>query len=69
MPRGYTFLQTLDMFIKVHAVFNLAYSVEINKVMHFIQYINFDMFGSKVFMTNRMTEIAGRMVEPAVTGA
>lgn len=63
MPMGYTFIQTIDMFIKVHKVFNLEFSKEIFKAMQFFEVVAYDIQDSKRFMTNRMEEVAKLLLD------
>lgn len=63
MPPKFTFLQTVDMFIKLHHVFNFEYGKEFSKAMYFFEYVLYDILSSKRFMTTSMTEVANAIFE------
>lgn len=58
----FAFIQVVDIFIKLHKVFNLEYNKEISKTMQFFEYFAYDLLDSKRFMTNRMEETAKRLL-------
>lgn len=55
---GFTFVEVVDLFIKLHRVFNLDYNKEFKKTMQFFEYFALDILESKQFMTSKMNETA-----------
>lgn len=57
LPPTFTFIQVVDIFIKLHHVFNFEYSKDFAKVLHFFEYTTYDIKSSERFLTPRIKEI------------
>lgn len=56
IPTEYTFLQTLDLLIKVHAVFHVNYNPSHRTIMNFMDIV---FYGNKnVQLTAKMTSVS-----------
>lgn len=69
VPKNYTFIQVIDLFIKAHNVLHLNYSKEFCKVMQFLEFFIYDLTESKCHVTTRMNEVAGRIIGEMAEGA
>lgn len=53
----------MDIFIKIHHVFNFEYAKEFSYMMYFFEYVVYEIAQSKRFMTPRMMEVANTVME------
>lgn len=54
IPEGYTFIQVVDIFIKMHHVFNFEYGTEFNRIMRFLDYVFYGVKSAQIFMSNQL---------------
>lgn len=58
LPSKMSFIEVVDIFIKLHHVFNFEYAREFASLMHFFEYTLFDFEQSKRFLTPRLLEVS-----------
>lgn len=61
MPESFDFVDTFDLFFKVHKIFNQSFESHVMNMMKFIQHAIFEMSERGLNPTNRMKEIANMM--------
>lgn len=62
VPQTFTFVQTVDLFVKIHHVFNFEYGKEFSKFLQFFDYAVFEMQQCKRFLTPRMLEVVNAVL-------
>lgn len=61
VPVGKTFLDVLNLFYKVHKVFNLKFNKNFSAVMNFIDFYIFDVKETQRFIPEKHQEIASQI--------
>lgn len=57
MPEDFSFLQIMDLFYKIHKVFNLQYNPHVKRMMNFIEYYVFEHKAKYIVLTPSMQEL------------
>lgn len=61
VPESFSFIQTVDLYFKLHKVFNQSFEPTLVNMMTFVQYSVFSMKERGVNPTNRMNEVANML--------
>lgn len=61
VPKGFDFIQTVDLFCKIHRVFLLNFHSDLRQVMNFLEYFVFGFRDFKVILSSRMEELNSKL--------
>lgn len=61
VPKGFDFIQTVDLSCKIHHVFLLNFHSDLRQVMNFLEYFVFGFRDFKVILSSRMEELNSKL--------